>query len=114
MSCREGLSIKGTSCDGKPGSPHVRHDYSILRRERAKGCAFQVVEAGIDFGRVRLAGNGGVWKVAGTAQRLIPELFDAHRRIAGLTTPDRRLGEIGEAEATLWPGRIAPLATAPT
>ena len=49
-------------------SPHVRHDYSILRGERPKGCVFQLVEAGTDFMRVQLAGNGEVWKGAGTAQ----------------------------------------------
>ncbi len=36
-----------------------------------------------------------------TVQCFIPWLFDAHRRCAELTTPVRRCGEIGEAEATL-------------
>ena len=43
--------------------------YSILRGERPKGCVFQLVEAGTDCVRVQLAGEGGVWKGAGTAQR---------------------------------------------
>ena len=41
---------------GKPGSPHVRRNYSILRRERAKGCVIQAAKAGADFGRVQLRG----------------------------------------------------------
>ena len=41
---------------GKLGLPHVRHDYSILRRERAKGCVIQVAKAGADFVRAQLRG----------------------------------------------------------
>ena len=59
------------SGEGKPGSPHVRHDYSILRTERAKGCVFQLVGLGRTVSMFQLAGNGEVWKGAGTTQGFI-------------------------------------------
>jgi hypothetical protein len=85
---------------GSPGSPHVRHDYSILRRERPKGCVFQVVGVSTIFGRVwrRMADSGReMVRLSASFYRL----FNARRRIAELVTLDRRLEEIGGAGATL-------------
>lgn len=80
--CCEGLSITRVNREGKQGSAHARRDYSILRRGRAKGSVFQLLETGTDFRHVHLAWDGGVWAVAGTAQCLIPWLLRAHRRLA--------------------------------
>ena len=46
-------------------------------------------------------GDGGVWRIAGAAQRFSLGMFDAHRGIAELTIPDPRLGAIGGAGASL-------------
>ncbi len=41
MVYREELSIARANDEEKPWLPHIRPDYSTLRKERAKGCMFQ-------------------------------------------------------------------------